>query len=117
MAALSYAITASLKGGDIRTLLKERIMDPLGIPERAWSIGYGRAYEVDGMQLYANWGGGKLYGAGGCAGRAVADAGRAMERPRAGQTRGREAGDHYAGMPKPARIRPIRRPPRASRGM
>ncbi|MCU1233418.1 MAG: beta-lactamase [Candidatus Solibacter sp.] len=57
MAALSYAITASLKGSDVRTLLKERVLDPLGIPERDWSIGYGRAYEVDGLQLYANWGG------------------------------------------------------------
>jgi CubicO group peptidase (beta-lactamase class C family) len=57
MAALSYAITAALKGGDIRTLLKERVLDPLGVPERHWSIGYGRAYEVDGLSLYANWGG------------------------------------------------------------
>jgi CubicO group peptidase (beta-lactamase class C family) len=57
MAALSYAITASLKGGDIRTLLKERVLDPLGVPEKHWSIGYGRAYEVGGLQLYANWGG------------------------------------------------------------
>jgi len=57
MAALSYAITASLKGGDIRTMLKERVLDPLGVPERDWSIGYGRAYELDGLKLYANWGG------------------------------------------------------------
>jgi CubicO group peptidase (beta-lactamase class C family) len=58
MAALSYAITASLKGGEIRTALRERVLGPLGVPERAWSIGYGRAYEVDGWKLYANWGGG-----------------------------------------------------------
>src|SRR5207302_6428817 len=51
MAALAYAVTASLKGGDIRALLKQRIMDPLGIPESASSIGYGRAYEVDGLRL------------------------------------------------------------------
>jgi CubicO group peptidase (beta-lactamase class C family) len=57
MATLSYAITASLAGGDIRTLLKDRVFDPLGIPEGHWSIGYGRAYEVDGLKLYANWGG------------------------------------------------------------
>ena len=57
MAALSYAITASLKGGDIRTMLKERVLDPLGVPERHWSIGYGSAYNVDGLKLYANWGG------------------------------------------------------------
>jgi CubicO group peptidase (beta-lactamase class C family) len=60
MAALSYAITASLQGGNIRTMLKERVLDPLGVPERAWSIGYGRPYEVDGLKLYANWGGGSF---------------------------------------------------------
>jgi CubicO group peptidase (beta-lactamase class C family) len=61
MAALAYAVTASLKDApqsDIRTLLKERVLDPLGVPETDWSIGYGRAYEVDGLKLYANWGGG-----------------------------------------------------------
>jgi CubicO group peptidase (beta-lactamase class C family) len=57
MAALSYAVTASLKGGDIRTLLQERVLEPIGVPERHWSIGYGRAYAVDGLKLYANWGG------------------------------------------------------------
>jgi CubicO group peptidase (beta-lactamase class C family) len=63
MAALAYAVTASLKGApqsDIRTLLKQRVLDPLGVPESDWSIGYGRAYEVDGLQLYANWGGGSF---------------------------------------------------------
>ena len=57
MAALSYAITASLGGGNIRALLKDRVLDPLGIPESYWSIGYGKAYEVGGLNLYANWGG------------------------------------------------------------
>jgi CubicO group peptidase (beta-lactamase class C family) len=60
MAALAYAVTASLQGGDIRALLKERLMDPLGVPESHWSIGYGRAYELDGLRLYANWGGGSF---------------------------------------------------------
>ena len=60
MAALAYAVTASLKGGDLRGLLKERVLDPIGVPERHWSIGYGRAYEVDGLKLYANWGGGNF---------------------------------------------------------
>ncbi len=61
MAALAYAVTASLKGAaqtDIRELLKAKLFDPLGIPESHWSIGYGQAYPVDGMQLYATWGGG-----------------------------------------------------------
>lgn len=61
MAALAYAVTASLKGApqtDIRTLLKERLMGPMGVADEAWSIGYGKAYEVDGLRLWANWGGG-----------------------------------------------------------
>jgi CubicO group peptidase (beta-lactamase class C family) len=61
MAALAYAVTAALRTApqtDIRSLLKERVMDPLGIPEKEWSIGYGQAYEVDGLSLFANWGGG-----------------------------------------------------------
>jgi CubicO group peptidase (beta-lactamase class C family) len=61
MAALAYAVTASLRGApqdDIRTLLRERLFVPLGIGDSEWSIGYGRAYEVDGLKLWANWGGG-----------------------------------------------------------
>jgi len=63
MAALAYAVTASLRGAphsDIRTLLRERVMAPLGVPDDQWNIGYGRAYEVDGLKLYANWGGGNF---------------------------------------------------------
>jgi len=62
MAALGYAITASLRGApreDIRALLRERVMLPLGIPDREWSIGYGQPSELDGMRLYATWGGGE----------------------------------------------------------
>jgi CubicO group peptidase (beta-lactamase class C family) len=103
MAALAYAVTASLKGADMRALLKERIMDPLGIPDAAWSIGYGRAYEVDGLRLYANWGG-ATYTA-----RAAARVaqlmmlggrwdGRALIRREAVQQALK-----YAGMPKPTR--------------
>ena len=58
MAALAYAVTASLKGGDLRTLLKDRVMNPLGVPDSDWSTGYGQTYEVDGLTLVANWGGG-----------------------------------------------------------
>ncbi len=61
-ALLGYAITASLKGSsqtDIYTLLKERIMDPIGVPMREWSFSYGNnSYNTDGMKLYAIWGGG-----------------------------------------------------------
>jgi CubicO group peptidase (beta-lactamase class C family) len=82
MAALSYAITASLKAGDIRTLLKERLLDPLDVAEREWSIGYGKAYEVDGLKLYANWGGATFTA------RAAARIGRLMMQQ--GQWDGRE---------------------------
>jgi len=60
MAALAYAVTASLKGTkhpDIKSLLEQRVMQPLGIAPSEWSVGYGRAYNVDGLNLYANWGG------------------------------------------------------------
>ena len=59
-AALAYAITASLRGApqpDMYTLLKERVMDPIGMPGRDWSIGYDGPTELDGMRVYAIWGG------------------------------------------------------------
>ena len=106
MAALAYAVTASLKGApqsDIRTLLEERILDPLGIARDEWSIGYGRAYDVDGMKLYANWGGG------GFSARATARVGQLMLQQ--GTWMGRRLVDagsvaravEYARTPKPDR--------------
>src|SRR5690606_23731307 len=63
MAALAYAVTASLREAehkDILSLLRDELMRPLGIPDEDWSIGYDRAYMVDGLDLYANWGGGSF---------------------------------------------------------
>ena len=106
MAALAYAVTASLRDApqkDIRALLKERVMDPLGIPAKAWSIGYGRAYQVDGLDLYANWGGGSYTA------RAAARIGQLMMVRGAWEGRQLIRRDSvakalaYAGMPKPAR--------------
>lgn len=60
MAMLSYAITSSYRDTlhtDIRTLLWERIYKPIGIKEHEWSIGYGKTFRVDGLNLVANWGG------------------------------------------------------------
>lgn len=77
MAALAYAVTAALRDTswlNIRTLLKARVMDPIGVPESAWSIGYGQTYSVDGLSLVANWGGGNFTA------RAVARVGRLMLR-------------------------------------
>jgi CubicO group peptidase (beta-lactamase class C family) len=103
MAALSYAITASVKGGDVRTLLKSRVFDPLGLGEKSWSIGYGRAYDVDGLFLWANWGGGSFTA------RAAARIGQWMMY--GGEWQGRQLvkraavklATTYAGMPKPDR--------------
>jgi CubicO group peptidase (beta-lactamase class C family) len=106
MAALAYAVTASLRGTphpDLRSLLEQRFMDPIGVAPKEWSIGYGRAYELDDLKLYANWGGGS-YSA-----RAVARVGRLMLRR--GDWQGRrlvasrwvETVTAYAGTPLPDR--------------
>jgi hypothetical protein len=77
IAMLTYAVTASLRNGphkDIRTLLRERVMRPIGVPEEEWSIGYGQTFVVDGLPLVASWGGGSYTA------RAVARVGRLMLR-------------------------------------
>jgi hypothetical protein len=68
-------VTASLRDApqpDIQTLLKQRIMEPIGVSESDWFIGYGQGYDVDGLKLYANWGGGEYTA------RAAAQVGRLM---------------------------------------
>ena len=75
MAMLAYVVTASLKSAphsNILTMLKERIMNPIGVIDEDWSIGYGKGGEVEGLMLYANWGGGNYTA------RAVASVGRLM---------------------------------------
>lgn len=110
MAALAYAVTVAMKGSDtpdIRSLLARRFMEPLGIPDREWSIGYGRPEQLDGLQLYANWGGG------GFSARTTAKLGRLMLRR--GNWDGRQLvpaewvdrATAYAGTPLPDRtVRP-----------
>ena len=61
MAALGYAVTAAMQGTptpDLLSILRERICHPLGIPDSDWSISYGESYMVDGLKVYATWGGG-----------------------------------------------------------
>jgi CubicO group peptidase (beta-lactamase class C family)/dienelactone hydrolase len=61
MAMLGYCVTASLRGGkdsDLRSLLRHRIMEPLGVAPGEWSVGYGTVSKVDGLSLVATWGGG-----------------------------------------------------------
>lgn len=63
IAMLSYAITASLQDSeykDVRSLLRERIMTPIGIPDDEWSCGYGKTVEVGELPMVANWGGGNF---------------------------------------------------------
>src|SRR5205085_7647715 len=43
---------------DVRPLLRERVMRPIGVPDEEWSVGYGKTYKVDGLPLVASWGGG-----------------------------------------------------------
>jgi len=61
MAMLSYCLTASLRGApqtDLRSLLKARVMDPIGVVAKEWSVGYGETTMVDGLPLVPSWGGG-----------------------------------------------------------
>jgi CubicO group peptidase (beta-lactamase class C family) len=61
IAMLGYAITAALKEGpckDIRTLLRDRVMRPIGVADGEWSVGYGKSFHVNGLPLVAGWGGG-----------------------------------------------------------
>jgi CubicO group peptidase (beta-lactamase class C family) len=58
---LTYCVTASLKDQkyrDIRTLLKERVMKPIGVPDADWSVGYGKTFTVSELPLVGSWGGG-----------------------------------------------------------
>jgi CubicO group peptidase (beta-lactamase class C family) len=74
---LTYAVTASLRDAaqkDVRTLLRDRVMRPIGVPDNEWSIGYGKTYDVDGLPLVASWGGGSYTA------RAIARIGRLMMR-------------------------------------
>jgi CubicO group peptidase (beta-lactamase class C family) len=53
---LAYALAACLRGSsvpDVRSLLERRLMDPLGIPEKAWILSYGEETRQDGLKLYA----------------------------------------------------------------
>ena len=110
MASLAYAVTSSLRGApesDIRTLLQRRIFAPLGIGDEAWRISYDEVYELDGLHVYANWGGAAFTP------RATARIGQLMLQK--GMWEGRqllqrkwvETVTSPAGMPKPSRAQDL----------
>ncbi|MCX6904673.1 MAG: serine hydrolase [Verrucomicrobia bacterium] len=77
IALMTYCVTAALRDApqkDIRSLLRERIMRPIGVADADWSVGYGKTSTVDGLPLVGSWGGG-AYTA-----RAAARIGRLMLR-------------------------------------
>ncbi len=58
---LTYCVTAAIGDTghkDIRALLRDRVMRPIGVRDQDWSVGYGKTYTVDGLPLVASWGGG-----------------------------------------------------------
>jgi CubicO group peptidase (beta-lactamase class C family) len=110
MALLAYCVTAAWPRGlpgapqsDLRTLLADRVYGPIGLRDGDWSIGYRTPYAVDGLTLWANWGGGAFTA------RAAARIGRLMLR--GGDWQGEQLLDPewvaqalaYAGTPLPPR--------------
>ena len=77
IALMTWCVTASLSNApqkDIRSLLRERVMRPIGVPDSGWSAGYGQTFLVDGLPLVPSWGGGSYTA------RATARVGRLMLR-------------------------------------
>ena len=74
---LGYAVTAALRDADpddLRSLLRERVMRPIGVRDAHWSVGYRKTFVVDGLPLVAPGGGGSYTA------RAAARVGRLMLR-------------------------------------
>jgi CubicO group peptidase (beta-lactamase class C family) len=77
IALMTYCVTAALRDApqkDIRSLIRERVMKPIGITDAEWSAGYGQTFLVDGLPLVGSWGGGSYTA------RAAARVGRLMLR-------------------------------------
>src|SRR5262249_55412632 len=90
---------------DIRAVLRDRVLRPLGVPDEAWSIGYGKAAHVDGMDLWANWGGGAFTPrATARIGEWMMHGGRWGDKALVREAVIRQAGP-YTGMPLPSRSR------------
>ncbi len=60
LAMLGYCVTASLQGSpyrDLDALLRERVMNKIGVPANEWSVGYSGPVQIDGLSLTGTWGG------------------------------------------------------------
>lgn len=63
MAMLAYCVASAIKDAptpDVREMLSQRVMKPIGAAD-GWAIstyGGGKPVEIDGLRVYANWGGG-----------------------------------------------------------
>jgi CubicO group peptidase (beta-lactamase class C family) len=58
-AMLAYCLTASLRNApqhDLRSFLKARIMGPMGLSKKEWSVDFANTTWVDGLPLVASWG-------------------------------------------------------------
>ena len=77
IALMGYTLTAALRDApqkDIRTLLRDRVMRPMGVRDTDWQCGYNITTVVDGLPIVGIWGGGSY------APRVVARIGRLMLR-------------------------------------
>jgi CubicO group peptidase (beta-lactamase class C family) len=60
---LTYCVTAAIKDAecrDVRSLLKERVLRPVGVADAQWSAGYGQTFTVNDLPLVGSWGGGSF---------------------------------------------------------
>jgi CubicO group peptidase (beta-lactamase class C family) len=60
IALMTYCVTASMRDApdkDIRSLLRGRVLRPIGVADEDWSAGYGTTSVVDGLPLVGSWGG------------------------------------------------------------
>ena len=60
---LTYCATAALPGDqprDARTILRDRILRPIGVTDDEWAAGYGKTFVVDNLPLVPAWGGGSF---------------------------------------------------------
>jgi CubicO group peptidase (beta-lactamase class C family) len=62
-AVLGYVLAVVLRGTptpDVPALLRRRVMEPLGLPEAAWALSYGRAFEARGLRVHEVAGGARF---------------------------------------------------------